>query len=98
MQLYPHKPLVFFKNLVRYPDIKKIPIVLSRFSEKNYWRFAEKTISDSIQTDKTFHLWGHSWEIDDNNLWSNLEDLLKILSSVATKKYSIAESIYAKNF
>ena len=97
MQVYPHKPLVFFKNLIRYPGIKKIPIVLSRFREKNYWKFAEKTIADSIQTDKTFHLWGHSWEIDDNNLWSKLEDLLKILSSVATKKYSIAESINAKN-
>lgn len=97
IQLYPHKPLIFIKNFIKYPNIKKLPIVLGRFNEKNYWKFAEKIIMESMKKNKTFHLWGHSWEINDNSLWSNLEDLLNIISSVATKKYSIGESIELKN-
>jgi peptidoglycan/xylan/chitin deacetylase (PgdA/CDA1 family) len=35
-----------------------------------------KKIPDSI-----YHLWGHSWEIDKNNAWDDLETLLKELTA-----------------
>jgi len=28
-----------------------------------------------------FHLWGHSWEVDKNNEWKNLEEVLQYISN-----------------
>ena len=29
-----------------------------------------------------FHLWGHSWELDDHNLWPELDEFLACLASL----------------
>lgn len=34
-----------------------------------------------------FHIWGHSWEIDKFGLWSNLEDVLRLISNRPGVKY-----------
>lgn len=36
---------------------------------------------------EVFHLWGHSWEIEKFNLWNQLEDLFKILSTIPDAQY-----------
>lgn len=52
------------------------------------WFVYAKKILDS--NPEYFHLWGHSWEIDRYNLWSDLESLLKYIS----EKYH--ESLHIK--
>ena len=29
-----------------------------------------------------FHLWGHSWELEESQQWSRLEDVLKLMSEL----------------
>ena len=34
-----------------------------------------------------FHLWGHSWELEEYNLWGVLEDIFKLLSGLSGFSY-----------
>lgn len=45
------------------------------------WQNLAKTLFDKAEEEKgVFHLWGHSWEIDKNNMWKALENALKYIS------------------
>jgi hypothetical protein len=34
----------------------------------------------AFNTRGVFHLWGHSWEIESNGIWSHLEKALELMS------------------
>lgn len=43
--------------------------------------YGKKMLDDAVKTkDSVYHLWGHSWEIDKNDGWHDLEELLKEVS------------------
>jgi hypothetical protein len=39
-----------------------------------------------------FHLWGHSWEIEEKGQWENLEAVLKTMSSWREKWQGVTNS------
>lgn len=47
----------------------------------NWSTFAEKSFDKIYKNGGIWHLWGHSWELDTENLWGKLEDILKYISS-----------------
>ena len=42
---------------------------------------ARELFDHAIETGGVFHLWGHSWEIEEAGLWGELEDILKYISN-----------------
>src|SRR5437667_4672077 len=46
----------------------------------NWENLARAMFDDIYKKGGTFHLWGHSWEIDKNQDWEKLERLLKYIS------------------
>ena len=44
---------------------------------KNWNVIAKKTFDYVVENGGIWHLWGHSWEIDANNDWENLRDVLE---------------------
>jgi peptidoglycan-N-acetylglucosamine deacetylase len=42
---------------------------------------ASQLIESARRRGGVFHLWGHSWEIDEHGEWSRLEDLFRVLAS-----------------
>ena len=36
----------------------------------------------TLRVGGVFHLWGHSWELDQADLWDGLEDVLKMMGDV----------------
>jgi hypothetical protein len=41
---------------------------------------AEVLFEHAVETGGVFHLWGHSWEIEEAGLWGTLEEILKLIS------------------
>ncbi|HYT43154.1 MAG TPA: polysaccharide deacetylase family protein [Methylomirabilota bacterium] len=66
-------------------DLHKI-LSFSNFSLinfKKYWdweRLAMALFDHTCQTGDLFHLWGHSWEIEKNNEWQKLENVLSYIA------------------
>ena len=46
---------------------------------KNWNLIAKKTLDYVLENGGVWHLWGHSWEIERNNDWEKLEDLLQLV-------------------
>lgn len=59
---------------------------------KRWDRIAIDTLNFVIENGGVWHLWGHSWEIEDNNNWGRLEEVLRITSSLSKKARKVDNS------
>ncbi len=50
-------------------------------SKRDIVRSAEQILGTLDQRGGIFHLWGHSWEIEEHGLWATLDELLRMLAS-----------------
>jgi peptidoglycan-N-acetylglucosamine deacetylase len=80
-----HSKYVYFKHLLkRGYFVELIQNSISIF-KKNCWDallvdILERNLnSDSPEKITVIHLWGHSWEIEENNIWNRLEQFLELL-------------------
>lgn len=55
--------------------------IFTFFRYYRHWDLLAKALFDrAVATNGSFHLWGHSWEIDMNKDWERLEGVLKYIS------------------
>lgn len=61
------------------------PVIQNLFflkGNKNFSKLAEDVFNRTLVNGGVFHLWGHSWEIEEYGLWSELETVLKMCASL----------------
>ncbi len=80
LQAHPHKPLSLLKNFAK------------RFSIQNLWRYilhgnasdwpsaAASLLNLTARHGGVFHLWGHSWELEQANQWSRLDQVFALMA------------------
>lgn len=83
---YEHHPTVHAYNRILASRWKQIVtsedkgLAFSTFSSGTIFRswkdLAKKTLDYVFEHGGIWHIWGHSWELDENNDWENLEDVL----------------------
>ena len=106
IQAYNHSNIILLYHCLK--NINILPIqrnLLFLPFNKNFLRLAEHNILKNANSDTVFHIWGHSWEIEQYNLWKQLEDLFKLISSCDGIKFlnntqvweSICENNNSKN-
>lgn len=88
IQFYPHTRYVYFKNIIRYCKINK----LKYLGSENFMAIILEKINSS-NPDDIVHVWGHSWEIEELNLWKDLEYLLDYCIDIGVKVGSIGEAL-----
>ncbi len=80
LQLYPHSSLTYVKHLIKRQKWTN----LSRFArapfKKNLQQLATYYL-DTLENGDCFHLWGHSWELQEQGLWQKLEEVLRVISN-----------------
>jgi|SRR5579859_695730 len=85
LQAFPHRPSTYARNvLLRGRSIFSIrarDVVRAR----DWVALAERLFVRALQAGGVFHLWGHSWEIEQQDQWENLERALSALSRYASK-------------
>lgn len=50
-----------------------------------------KIICQNSKDDNVIHIWGHSWEIEENNLWNELDTMLKFISDVGAQTQTVMD-------
>jgi len=84
LQIFPHPKLNYIKNLVRARRFESLQVYLANRTWLGNWlELAERLFDSVLQNGGIWHLWGHSWEIDELGLW---EDLKKILDYVCNRQ------------
>ena len=64
---------------------------------RNWADFLACLIDKAAEECKIFHLWGHSWKIEEQGLWQQLESFFERVAAQRPKSCSIGELIQLKN-
>lgn len=81
MQAFHHSSVTLTKHCLKAGFM--LPIAEQAFfykGNKNFPLLAEVLLNKVLANGGVFHLWGHSWEIDEFGLWNELEAVLKMLA------------------
>jgi peptidoglycan-N-acetylglucosamine deacetylase len=79
VQVYPHTLQSYSKNIIKRLALKN-GINYLMCLNMSWMDITEKLLHRVITDGGVFHLWGHSWEIEELSLWGKLEDTLRLLS------------------
>ena len=80
LQMYEHSKFTYIKHLVKRGKAVNLVKFLQAPFENAIQHLAEYYLNTMGDGD-CFHLWGHSWEIEEQGLWQKLEDVLKTISN-----------------
>ena len=82
VQAHPHSVGVYFRNAVRRRRVSSVLFTLLNARSSSWTERAGLLLAKARAVGGVFHLWGHSWEIDENDQWGPLEDMLRLLSEL----------------
>lgn len=81
VQAYPHSTSAYLRNLSRAFSIGRATEYLARLKQSRTWVELAKGLFDAVLRDGgIWHLYGHSWEVDELGLWSSLEEVFAYVS------------------
>ncbi len=81
IQIFPHSRSSYIKNILRARTKESLEAGLDNMALLGNWLGLGKRLFDSVlQNGGVWHLYGHSWEIDELGLWNELEELLDYIS------------------
>lgn len=81
IQAYPHVRAAYFRNAMKRLAIKNLWGYVKRGTPTDWVALADALLRHVSQFGGVFHVWGHSWELQETNQWTRLEDLLSVMSS-----------------
>jgi|HubBroStandDraft_6_1064221.scaffolds.fasta_scaffold100559_2 peptidoglycan/xylan/chitin deacetylase (PgdA/CDA1 family) len=76
LQAYPHTPLSYLKNLGKRRDLTGIARYFTKHLEcKNWVELGKRLFDDVLERGGLWHLYGHSWELEEQGLWDQLQEM-----------------------
>jgi peptidoglycan/xylan/chitin deacetylase (PgdA/CDA1 family) len=79
-QTQPHGRSAYLKNVAKRRSFGNLINFLRTGGSLDWSELARRLVKVSEHNGGVFHLWGHSWEIEEYDQWQRLEDVLKFLS------------------
>ncbi len=79
LQVYPHGAGTYLRNAARRWRLGNVATYLAHARGAELPRAAEELVAAAIERGGVFHLWGHSWEIEEGGLWGVLDEVLGAL-------------------
>ena len=80
LQVYEHKSFTYAKHLVKRRRWTNLLHWLQSYSLYKLPALTESYLNRIAKDGGCFHLWRHSWEIEEFDLWAKLEELFRVLS------------------
>jgi peptidoglycan/xylan/chitin deacetylase (PgdA/CDA1 family) len=82
VQAFPHSQLDYLKNFISSGDFRRTWHHLGRLPRARHWVELAMHLFDSVvNSGGVWHLYGHSWEINDFKLWQDLRVVLGYVSN-----------------
>jgi peptidoglycan-N-acetylglucosamine deacetylase len=73
---YPHGPLAYAKNAAKRLTASHLLKLPAALFAKDWVALAKEMLIRTTEHGGVFHLWGHSWEIEQERQWNQLEAFL----------------------
>jgi peptidoglycan-N-acetylglucosamine deacetylase len=77
LQAYPHNSVTYCKNLGRRRDLPGLYRYMFELRRLRSWvELGKRLFDQALEEGGVWHLYGHSWEIEERGLWNGLRELL----------------------
>jgi peptidoglycan/xylan/chitin deacetylase (PgdA/CDA1 family) len=90
VQAYPHDTIAFAKNAIKRGAFDNLWRYVLHGRSAEWPQLARALLLQALKHGGVFHLWGHSWELQRFGQWQRLEEVLRLLSAVASQAPSFA--------
>lgn len=88
LQAYRHGRPAYLRNLVRRSGVRDLVDYCVSFRNCSSWVDLGCRLFDRVLREGgVWHLYGHSWEIDEHGLWGELEQMLQYVAGRAEVRY-----------
>jgi peptidoglycan/xylan/chitin deacetylase (PgdA/CDA1 family) len=85
LQSYPHGRLTYVKNAVKRKSWGSLFRYVLQGAPGNWETHAERLLKSVVKHGGVFHLWGHSWEIEQTGQWDAVERVLRVTGRFAAE-------------
>ena len=90
-QFFPHVASTYLRNYASGgPTLKRTAVLAAMLGEGELAARVAKAASACASAGGFFHLWGHSWELDQNDLWGELDRAFARLTELGARFVSNA--------
>lgn len=89
VQAFPHGPMAYAKNALKRFSFSTAHWPRKSLFSRDWVALAANLFVRTRERGGIFHLWGHSWEIEEYGQWKNLERFLETMSSCRDEWKSI---------
>lgn len=91
VQAHPHTPAVYIRNILKRRG-RNLWLYVTKGQAPDWPALSERLIRTAIARQGVFHLWGHSWELEESKQWSRLEEVLKIMGDLRKEAPCVTNS------
>lgn len=85
VQAYPHSRLSYAKNVLRRRSLANLFRTRALYYGRDWTKLARNLLERTLCHGGVFHLWGHSWEIEQEQQWDRLKELLAVMAASRDK-------------
>ncbi|HLU25595.1 MAG TPA: polysaccharide deacetylase family protein [Longimicrobiales bacterium] len=82
IQAHPHRADNYIRNAIRRRAPGKLVRWAVHAAGREWPAHAESLLRHVLRTGGVFHLWGHSWEVEQNGQWAELERVLERIGAL----------------
>lgn len=79
VQAFPHRFSAFARNTIKRRALANLWCYIVHGCPAEWPALAASLLSQAVTRGGVFHLWGHSWEMQDFNQWQRLESVLRFM-------------------
>jgi peptidoglycan-N-acetylglucosamine deacetylase len=98
VQAYPHRTVTYLKNLLRARNAGGLFNLMFEFGCPGKWfELGRKLFDWTVAYGGVWHLYGHSWEIDELGLWNELSDLLDYVGGRELVSYEANGALWSSS-
>jgi peptidoglycan/xylan/chitin deacetylase (PgdA/CDA1 family) len=95
LQAYPHPAQAYLRNTIKGGNLGGLAGFALHLRRARTWVELGKMLFDQVLEDGGFwHLYGHSWELDELGLWDQLEELLGYVAQRRNVQYVTNAGVY----
>jgi len=84
IQVFSRSRAAYFRNFAKRLTFRNACTYLTHARSANWVAAAASTLAFAARTGGVFHLWGHSWEIEESGQWNALEEILACMAAHKT--------------
>jgi hypothetical protein len=90
VQAHPHGWRTYAGNMLKRGAVRNLWLYILYGRSLDWVRLAESLLCHALERGGVFHLWGHSWELQQTGQWRRLEHVLRFLSRFTSDAPALA--------